>query len=146
MKLTWPATVAVVLLGAAAMLLYTWHDQDQKLRTGQWQRVELEVVRTEFRALGKQGALVLVKWQDPADRSTKDGSALISSEDKDSSRFQPGQRVAGWVHPGFWHAELGETAPNLEPDQSFLLPAAGACAALGLALLAFAVKTGRIFS
>lgn len=146
MKLSWFAVAAIVLLGVAAMLVYTWRDQDQKLRSGQWQRVELEVIRTQVRARGNRGALLLVKWQDPADRSAKDGAALIDDKDLDSGKYQPGQKVAGWVHPGFWRPEVGEAAPNLEPEQSFLLPAAGACAALGLALLAFAIKTGRIFS
>ncbi len=145
MKLSWLAVAAIVLLGVAAMLVYTWRDQDQKLRTGQWQRVELEVLRTQVRSRGNRGGLLLVKWQDPADHSAKDGAALIDEKDVDSGKYQPGQKVPGWVHPGFWRPEVGETAPNLQPEQSFLLPAAGACAALGLALLGIAIKTSRIF-
>jgi hypothetical protein len=146
MKLSWLTVIAIVLLGSAAMLAYTWRDQDQKLRTGHWQRVELEVIRTQARSRNNMGGMVLVKWQDPSDHSAKDGAALITTSEMNSNKYPPGSTLQGWVHPGFRLLELSEAEPKVQVEQSFLLRASSACAALGLVLLAFAIKTGRIFA
>lgn len=144
MKLGWLTIVGLVLLGAAAMLGWTWRDQARKLSEGQWTAVELDVLRTQVRSIGNRGGLLFVAWTEPASGTRKDGAALIDARDIDSGRYQPGQKIKGWVHPGFWRPEVGDTQPNLAPEQSFLPVAAAACAALGLLALGIAWQTGRL--
>lgn len=146
MRLGWLPIVALVLLGTAAVLAWTWRDQAQALAAGRWARAELQVVRAEPRSAGHTGGLLFVVWAEPSTGAPHDGAALIDSQDLNAPGYQPGQRIVGWVHPGFWRPVIGETAPQLERDQRFLLPAAAACAGLGLVLLGLAWKTGRILA
>jgi hypothetical protein len=142
-KPSWLLIAAVLSLGLAVMFVWTWRDQTKRLAMGQWSRVQLEVVRTDYRARGNQGGLLFVRWTDPTTGLPQDGAALIGTSDVHSPAYRSGRQVQGWVHPGFGRPEVGATMPNLAPDQSFLLPAALTAAGLGLLLLLVAWKTGR---
>ena len=142
MKLGNLATVGVVLVGVAGMLTYAHFDQAGKLAKGQFKQVDLTVVHTQHESNKASTGLVFVRWQDPDDGSAKDSAALIASAEVTSGKYQPGQTVKGWVHPALFRPELSDAKPTYVADQGFMAKGAVACAALGLALIAWTLKMG----
>ena len=145
MKLGWFAVAGLVLVGVAGVLTWSHLDQANKLKSGTFRKVELEVVEARSASTQASGGLLQVRWQ-AADGSEQEGVALIALADVKSGKFAKGQKVAGWVHPGLWRPSVGEQQPSLEADQQFMAYAAAVCAAIGLGLLGFAAATGRLLS
>lgn len=142
----WTAA-GLVSLAAAGVVWFSHAQEASKLQRGEWKAIDYQVVSTRAAARDKLGSRVEISYTDPATQQPVSRNLPVQLlSDEAAKKYPVGAVRKGWVHTGLDEPFLHEDKPDLSQSAGVDVRVALGLAGLGLALLAFAWKTGRLFS
>lgn len=142
----WTAA-GLVALAAAGVIWYGHAEQASKLKQGELKAIEYQVVATRAAARDKLGSRVEITYTDPTTQQPVSRNLPVQLlSDEAAKKYPVGAVRKGWVHTGLDEPFLHEEKPDLSAAAGVDVRVAVGLGALGLALLAFAWKSGRLFS
>ncbi len=142
----WTAA-GLVALAAAGVVWFTHAEEAGKLQKGELKAIDYQIVSTRAAARDKLGSRVEITYTDPISQQAVSRNLPVQLlSDEAAKKYPAGAVRKGWVHTGLDEPFLHEEKPDLSKSAGVDVRVAFGLVGLGLGLLAFAWKTGRLFS
>lgn len=145
------AIAGLFAICVAIMMTWTNVDLGKKQAGPAYRAIDYEVLRVEKGYKARQSMRgfdsewrVYIRFLDPFSNQPLETYSTVA--EKDAPTFRAGEQRKGLYAPQWPYPELSETPPDVQPERNFVRMAAIAFGLVGVLILVFAWKTGRLFS